>query len=363
MTDGLSSEDRILMLAPHPDDEAIGAGGLLQRARAVGAKVHVIYGTSGDNNAWPQRFLEKRWNINSTARARWGARRRGEARTALRLLLGSDNCATFLNLPDQGVTSLLLRGGEEIIAALREQFSRLRPTVLVLPSADDTHADHSALYVLARFAFGSGMNACRVLYYVVHPGSHNSPAPECTLQLTEEEVEQKRGAILCHETQMLLSRRRFTAFARVEEKYQLHAPADVHTDEHEIVETSVNRGALRIVARIGRVTLLRRRLYIAVQSFSGRPTRLSILLPSRSCCVDFYDETGKSLPHRATVRVQHPYATIRFPLHRLQPVESAFVKLQSNTYFYDRSGWREIALPASEPRHPLSHKDGAVGQL
>ncbi len=356
MTTDITSADRILMLAPHPDDEAIGAGGLLQRARAAGAKVHVIYGTCGDNNAWPQRVLEKRWSITPTARARWGARRREEARVALRLLLGSDNCATFLNLPDQGVTSLLLRGGEEIIASLREEFSSLRPTILVLPSADDAHADHSALHVLAHFAFGANMSACRVLHYVVHRGRHPAPAPDCKLRLTAEEVDIKRRAILCHKTQMLLSRRRFTAFARTEEKFTLDAPADIRASEHEIVETGTERGALRIVARIGRVSLQRRRLYIAIQSIPDRQTRCSILLPTHNGCVEICDETGKCLPRRATVRVEHPYATIRMPLEWLQPVEVAFAKLQSNSVFYDRSGWRKIALPASISQRPSSRK-------
>ncbi len=354
----LSPDDRILMIAPHPDDESIGAGGLLQRARTTGAKVHVIYGTCGDNNTWPQRAMEKRWFITPTARARWGARRREEARGALRMLLGDDNCATFLNLPDQGVTSLLMRGGEEVIASLREEFFSTRPTILVLPTPDDAHADHTALYVLARFAFGTSMNACRVLHYGVHRSRHKAPAPECKLRLTAEEVELKKRAILCHKTQMLLSRRRFTAFARTVEKFTLASPADIRASDHEIVESSMERGALKIVVRTGRVSLQRRRLFIAVQSIPDQINRCSILLPSRSACVEVCDETGRRLPRRATVRVEHPYATVRMPLEWLQPVESAFAKLQSNTIFYDRSGWREIALPETEPQPASAKRKG-----
>src|SRR3954471_2440470 len=79
-------QDRVLVIAPHPDDESIGAGGLLQVARAAGAALRVIVLTDGDNNPWPQRWSEKRWHIGNAERARWGARRREEARAALRIL-------------------------------------------------------------------------------------------------------------------------------------------------------------------------------------------------------------------------------------------------------------------------------------
>jgi hypothetical protein len=45
-----SKDDRVLILAPHPDDEAIGAGGLIQRALSAGAKVNIICFTNGDFN-------------------------------------------------------------------------------------------------------------------------------------------------------------------------------------------------------------------------------------------------------------------------------------------------------------------------
>src|SRR5689334_8641068 len=82
----LAASDRLLILAPHPDDESIATGGLIQVAREVGAPVRVIVLTDGDNNPWPQRWIEKRWHIDAAARARWGARRREEARAAMRVL-------------------------------------------------------------------------------------------------------------------------------------------------------------------------------------------------------------------------------------------------------------------------------------
>ena len=68
----LQPDARILILAPHPDDECLGTGGLIQQALAKGAKVKVVFITNGDNNPWPQRYVEKRWFIGTEERMRWG---------------------------------------------------------------------------------------------------------------------------------------------------------------------------------------------------------------------------------------------------------------------------------------------------
>src|SRR5207249_4582671 len=48
----LGRDDRILVLAPHPDDEALACGGLVQRARKMRLPVHVVFLTYGDSNEW-----------------------------------------------------------------------------------------------------------------------------------------------------------------------------------------------------------------------------------------------------------------------------------------------------------------------
>ena len=46
--DRFLSEQRLLVIAPHADDETIGAGGLMARAKDVGAEVFVQVLTVGD---------------------------------------------------------------------------------------------------------------------------------------------------------------------------------------------------------------------------------------------------------------------------------------------------------------------------
>ena len=80
----LSSRSRVMLFAPHPDDESLAAGIFLQRAVAAGAAVRVVYATDGERNCWPQRVLEGKMRIRENDRRRWGARRRAEALAALR---------------------------------------------------------------------------------------------------------------------------------------------------------------------------------------------------------------------------------------------------------------------------------------
>ena len=57
---------RVMMMAPHPDDESLASGVLLQQAVAAGTKVRMVYATDGDDNPWPQRLIERRWKIDGT---------------------------------------------------------------------------------------------------------------------------------------------------------------------------------------------------------------------------------------------------------------------------------------------------------
>ena len=51
-----SQLDRVLFVAPHPDDESLGGGGLLRRTFAAQIPVRVLFATNGDNNPWRSVF-------------------------------------------------------------------------------------------------------------------------------------------------------------------------------------------------------------------------------------------------------------------------------------------------------------------
>src|SRR5438105_15668715 len=108
MTPALNSASRLMLIAPHPDDEALACSIILQQAVRAGATIRVVYATDGDDNPWPQRVLERKWRLNAADRKRWGKLRRAEALEALRLLRGSADDARFLALRGPRPTRLLL---------------------------------------------------------------------------------------------------------------------------------------------------------------------------------------------------------------------------------------------------------------
>ncbi|PYI83224.1 MAG: hypothetical protein DMF09_12355, partial [Verrucomicrobia bacterium] len=63
-----SSSSRLILFAPHPDDESLACSILLQRAVRAGAAIRVVYATDGDDNPWPQRVLERKWRLDATDR-------------------------------------------------------------------------------------------------------------------------------------------------------------------------------------------------------------------------------------------------------------------------------------------------------
>ena len=116
-----------MILAPHPDDEVLGCGIMLQRARAVAAATRVVYVTDGENNPRPQRFLERKWRLDAQDRRRCGQLRRAECLASLRVLGHDSSCACFLGMPDQGLTSLLIKDCSRVLEAGWTEIPPLRP--------------------------------------------------------------------------------------------------------------------------------------------------------------------------------------------------------------------------------------------
>lgn len=215
------ADARVLVLAPHPDDESLAAAGLIRRAHAHGAHVSVAFASDGENNPWPQRALERRVWIGARQRVAWGARRRAEADAALRILGVDPAHVHRLGWPDGGVTWMLLDRAASMLDSLRALIARERPTVLVLPDLADRHPDHGALHVLVELALHD-MQASRrpiCFSYLLHGRSPAGRPPRAVLALDGAEIACKQRAIAAHASQMALSRRRFMRFASVTETF------------------------------------------------------------------------------------------------------------------------------------------------
>ena len=214
----VSAQTRLLVIAPHPDDETLGCGVLLQQVLAVGGEVRVMLMTDGDNNPWPQRYLERRLTIDDAARRRWGGRRREEVIRALERL-GVPAAALYpLGWHDMKVTQRLRNDLAGSIAAIRSELDAFRPNLVCGPALRDSHPDHGAAHVLCRLALAGIEPSPTLLAYPVH-GAADATAYQLSIDATLEQRQRKLQALDEHSTQMALSGRRMRCLALSPERY------------------------------------------------------------------------------------------------------------------------------------------------
>src|SRR5690625_4733128 len=201
---------RLLLVTPHPDDESLALGGLIQHALREGAEIVLLQVTDGDNNPWPQRWLERRWRIGSNERRRWGRRRVGEVRQAVECLGLPGAGLRRLGWPDLGVCARLRDDGVDAIDAFAAVVREVRPDIVALPDLADRHPDHGGAHVLARLAMARLALAPACLTYLVH-GKIAAGGEPRDLPLDGPMREAKRRAVLAHRTQTTLAGRRLLA--------------------------------------------------------------------------------------------------------------------------------------------------------
>lgn len=116
---------RVLVLSPHPDDEAIGCGGTLCRHADEGDEVRVIFLTSGEHGGHGL-------GTEQTRRTR-----EAEAADAARVL--GVQSIEFWGEPDGS-----LHASAELVDRLRQTIAGWHPAVVYAPHADEAHPDHRA---------------------------------------------------------------------------------------------------------------------------------------------------------------------------------------------------------------------------
>jgi LmbE family N-acetylglucosaminyl deacetylase len=197
-----SAGTRLLIVAPHPDDETIANGLLIQQARAAGGEVGIVLLTDGDNNPWPQRWIERRLRIDAAGRRRWGQRRHAELLQAMQRLGVPATALQQLHWPDLGVASRLLAAPQAAVATLGAAIATFRPNIVVAPALGDRHPDHGAAHVLTRLALARMPSGPTLLTYMVHGSERAEPV----LQLEGSPAEQaaKRFALSAHRSQLAL---------------------------------------------------------------------------------------------------------------------------------------------------------------
>jgi LmbE family N-acetylglucosaminyl deacetylase len=287
-----SAATRLLVLAPHPDDEGLAAAGLIERVRSTHGRVRVVVMTSGD--ALPS--AAERLDATPTPGARefrtLARVRERESRTAMATLgLGADD-VVFLGFPDEGLCLLasaflsarsapltspfsartqppsdeqIVRGvtyrGSDVRLELERVLTAFSPTVVVLPDPEDEHPDHCASYIFIRAALdrvAADRSRPRLLRYVVHvddwppdgesaatplmpPRQFDEPTNQWrTFPLTIGEARTKKAALGAYATQWAVVGPLLRGFTRPNEIFlegdPAHAPECWCDAEHVATE-------------------------------------------------------------------------------------------------------------------------------
>ena len=174
--------ERLLVLAPHPDDEVIGCGGLLCHHADEGRPVRVIIATDG--------------SAAESDLPNLAAVRENESRAGL-LHLGVDD-VIFLRHPDRG-----LQASGKLQEDLRDAISSFRPDLIACPHPNEIHPDHRALatslitLLQSDRELAASLAMVRIAFYEV-----SSPLRPNTLVDVTSVTDRKTAAIREHHSQL-----------------------------------------------------------------------------------------------------------------------------------------------------------------
>jgi N-acetyl-1-D-myo-inositol-2-amino-2-deoxy-alpha-D-glucopyranoside deacetylase len=267
--------DSMVVFAAHPDDEALGAAGVVHAAVLAGVRVRLVIFTNGDGYlegvdvgfrtlfSTPNRFIQ------------YGKQRQQEALAAAGRLGLAPAQVTFLGYPDRGLAVLwgsawscdhpytspytrhgrspypltyhpgALYCGQNVLEDVENLLRHERPTIIVSHHPEDSHRDHwaAAAFVVTALEHLAledvpWAKTVRVWSYMVHYGVWPQPqayAPQLNLNpppglqaigpgwiqypLGQPDEDAKRMAILEYRSQVQLLRGYMLSFVRRNELF------------------------------------------------------------------------------------------------------------------------------------------------
>jgi len=268
----IGPDTSLLVVSPHPDDETICCGGVIQEVVRAGGRVTLLWLTSGDA-ARVSLILTGHSLFPGTGVAReLGARRMGEAVVAAARLGVARTGQLFLGYPDGGLQELLgayrttpytspttgaaavpyaaalypghAYTGESLERDFAAVLERVQPTLILAPTPLDTHPDHRAAGLLAQLLAARLARPPPVRYWIVHggegwpgprdllPGLPLTPAPlavplaPVAFALDPAEEDAKLLALRAYQTQMRVMAPFLLSFVRTNELFSLRADLD-----------------------------------------------------------------------------------------------------------------------------------------
>jgi N-acetyl-1-D-myo-inositol-2-amino-2-deoxy-alpha-D-glucopyranoside deacetylase len=269
----LAGYHRLLILAPHCDDETLSSAGLILAAERLGIQVRVVIATNGDGFFFATlRDFHKLYPTHADY-IRLGIMRQKESLSALAILGVKADQVTFLSYPDRGTPALWntdwspakpyrspfsgdtkspypltynvrsVYAGVDYLADLSSIIDDYHPDLIVYPHPDDVHPDHWGLNAFTRLAITLLRHKdpswqTTELTYLVHrpdypeirgylpqdnltpPGELYSIDPNWyRLDLTPSDVAIKAQAVQAYRTQLPLLGNLMESFVRTNETF------------------------------------------------------------------------------------------------------------------------------------------------
>lgn len=274
--------DRILVIAPHPDDESLAAGGLIKKARDRNATVKVVVMTDGSSAATPQELSQYLENNNKNSSTELVELRHEEAIQAMSKLGVNESDIIFLGYPDTGLKTLFedywdpdkpyqsntafnrfdhspynftyqlntIYTGSNVAENLKQIIIDFKPTIIIAPDGLDEHHDHWATNAFVMYSAAETHFKGKIYTYLVHKGGVKWPSPpnyQPSLNLTppqelqnfdgnwietpitDAEEKAKEEAINSYKLPLALTKGYLKSFIRINELFTTPQPVKVET--------------------------------------------------------------------------------------------------------------------------------------
>ena len=193
----ISDRDRVLIIAPHPDDETLGPGLVAKQAVQNGAAVKAVIVTEGDAGTHAAEAEFRKTQLAPADYLKLGEIRHKESLAAMRGLGIKD--VVFLGFADGSTNSLwranwddsvphegrngktavpysfaydkgAVYSGNSLAETLGAVISEFKPTIIFYPTPEDMHHDHWAVNAFTQYVLAKKDIKSREYTYLVHRG-------------------------------------------------------------------------------------------------------------------------------------------------------------------------------------------------
>lgn len=293
-----TSATRLLVFAPHCDDETLGCAGLIQKTVTAGGAARVVMVTNGDGYRTAVERNTRELRVEPEDYIRFATLRQAEAYHALGQIGLSQDNVLFLGYPDRGLMPIwnshwqrddpYISGytrcssspyentfdplarycGSDLLKDIKATMRNYRPTLVTVTHPSDDHPDHAAAAAFVARAIQelqadpkerNWASRIQLRYYLVHRGDW--PVPQgahptdrllppsemayldtrwTTLPLKPNEVAKKEQSVELYPSQTSLMRRFLTSFARQNELYGEVAPTELNRMPDGVVHVDAN---------------------------------------------------------------------------------------------------------------------------